>query len=332
MILRLYFSVKFSVYKSKGLKCIKWDSFLATFMSSVSILSNFLNLLPASAHADELACLKLSGPDSIKFLQGQTSCDFHQLTQEKGLQGAVCNIKGRVIANFYALQQNDDILLILASDMLEDTLNHLKKFAVFFKTQLINAKDDYQIEYLFSQETLNSEQDTPYHCQPIEQTHLLLTTSLADINQTLYIRPKSETRSAHLPAINDPLKGLCFISGHAIINKATSEKFIPQMLNMQLTQGISFKKGCYTGQEIVARMQYRGNLKKHLYLLSAPLPLALPALSKLINQEGKEIAEVVDSVTIGERSFIYAIIGDESAQAPLFFLDTQLTLEPLPYS
>jgi folate-binding protein YgfZ len=315
-----------------ALKYIKWDSFLATFMSSVSILSNFMPLLPASAHSDELACLKLSGPDSIKFLQGQTSCDFNLLTQEQGLQGAICNIKGRVIANFYALQQDDDILLILASDMLEDILNHLKKFAVFFKTQLINAKDEYQIEYVFSQGMLNTEQETVYACLTIEQTHSLLTISQAEINQSLYIRPTSENRSAQLPALNDQVKGLSFISGQAIINKATSEKFIPQMLNMQLTQGISFKKGCYTGQEIVARMQYRGNLKKHLYLLSAPIPLALPALSKLINQEGKEVAEVVSSVTLGEQSLIYAVIGDESAQMPLFFLDTELALEPLPYT
>eukprot|EP00487_Bulimina_marginata_P011980 TRINITY_DN8010_c0_g1_i1.p1 TRINITY_DN8010_c0_g1~~TRINITY_DN8010_c0_g1_i1.p1 ORF type:complete len:110 (+),score=8.15 TRINITY_DN8010_c0_g1_i1:55-384(+) len=101
------------------------------------------------------------------------------------------------------------------------------------------------------------------------------------------------------------------------------------MLNMQLTQGISFKKGCYTGQEIVARMQYRGNLKKHLYLLSTPVELMLPPLSKLINQDGKGVAEVVSSIAIGEQSFIYAIIGDESAQTPLFCSETPLTLEPL---
>jgi len=300
-------------------------------MNSVSILSTFTHLLPASVNADELGCLKISGQDSIKFLQGQTSCDFSQLTPEKGLQGAICNIKGRVIANFYALQQADDILLILASDLLEEILVHLKKFAVFFKAQLVNAEDEFQIEYLFNQESLPPEQGTPYYCQQKEQQHSLILISQGEINQYLYLRPKTDTRSAHLPAINDQLKGLSFISGHAIIRKATSEKFIPQMLNMQLTQGISFKKGCYTGQEIVARMQYRGNLKKHLYLLSAPVELALPTLSKLINQEGKDVAEVVNSVTIGEQSFIYAIIGDESAQAPLFYLETPLTLEPLPY-
>jgi len=301
-------------------------------MNSVSILSNFTHLLPASATADELACLKISGQDSIKFLQGQTSCDFNQLTPEKGLQGAICNIKGRVIANFYALQQADDILFILASDLLEEILTHLKKFAVFFKTQLSNAEDEFQIEYILNQDSLPSEQDSLYYCQQESPMHSRLLISQGEINQYLYLRPRTDPRPIELPAINDLIKGLSFISGHAIIHKATSEKFIPQMLNMQLTQGISFKKGCYTGQEIVARMQYRGNLKKHLYLLSAPAKLTLPALSKLINQDGKDVAEVVNSVIIGEQSFIYAIIGDESAQAPLFYLETPLTLEPLPYS
>lgn len=301
-------------------------------MNSVSILSDFTDFLPASVHANELACLKVSGPDSIKFLQGQTSCDFNLLTPEQGLQGAICNIKGRVIANFYAIQQADDILLILASDLLEDILKHLTKFAVFFKTQLVSVEDEFQIEFVFNQDKLTAEQRIPHYCQHIEKTHSLLTISQGEINQLIYIRPRIAPKSASIAAINDQLKGLGFISGQAIIHKATSEKFIPQMLNMQLTQGVSFKKGCYTGQEIVARMQYRGNLKKHLYLLSAPVEVTLAPLSKLVNQDGKEVAEVVNSITIGEQSFIYAVIGDESAQAPLFWLDTPLTLEPLPYS
>ena len=301
-------------------------------MNSVSILSNYTHLLPACSDANELASLKLTGPDSIKFLQGQTSCDFNQLTQEAGLQGAICNIKGRVIANFYALQQAEDILLIMASDLLETVLNHLKKFAVFFKTQLSSAKDDFHIEYVYSGTSLFENDKTPYQHQRIEESHSLLAISQDELNQYLYLRPIQADRSSKLPALNQQIKGLHFVSGQAFIHQESSEKFIPQMLNMQLTQGISFKKGCYTGQEIVARMQYRGNLKKHLYLLSATTELNIPNGAKLSNQEGKDVAELVNSTVLSNHTLIYAIIGDESAQKPLFWQDIALTLEPLPYS
>jgi folate-binding protein YgfZ len=301
-------------------------------MHSVSFLSDITPKLPAASQANDLACLKLSGADTVKFLQGQTSCDFSALSQTQGLHGAVCNIKGRVIANFYALQQADDILLILASDLVETLQSHLKKYAVFFKTALVNATQDYQIEYIFSQDKLIPQEDFPYPCQELEHNHSLIQISEADVNQYLSIRPTQSSRALGLPDLNDELIGLNLISGHAIINKETSEKFIPQMLNMQFTHGVNFKKGCYTGQEIVARMQYRGNLKKHLYLFCATNTLDIPVLAKLTNQDGKEVAEVITSSKLGKAYLIYAIVGDESAQTQLFWQNTPLTLEPLPYA
>lgn len=301
-------------------------------MNSVSIISDFTHLLPASTSANQLACIKVTGPDSVKFLQGQTSCDFTQLTHEQGLQGAVCNIKGRVIVNFYAFLQDEDILLVMGSDLVESSLKHLQKFAVFFKTQLTSTQDDFKVEYVFSQDDLLTQQDIPFACEAIAPSHILASLCRAEISHYLYIRPSNEQSAPQVAAKNDDLFGLSLLSGQALILAENTEKFIPQMLNMQHTHGVNFKKGCYTGQEIVARMQYRGNLKKHLYLLSATDTLDLSAAMKLTNQDGKEVAEVVSSVNLGERTLIFAIIGDESAQAPLFYQDTHLTLEPLPYN
>lgn len=300
-------------------------------MTFTSSLSDLTQLLPASTQANELGCLTITGPDSIKFLQGQTSCDFEGLSHDLGLQGAICNIKGRVIANFYALKHEDDILLILSSDLLESVLTHLKKFAVFFKTTLSNSQDNYQVNYVFSQESLIPQVDAPYPCYHVDAQHLLLAISQADLKQYLYVRPKSTKTHPKIPANNESLQGLNMLSGQALISQTTTEKYIPQMLNMQKTHGISFKKGCYTGQEIVARMQYRGNLKKHLYLLSADTKLSIPALAKLTNEGGKEVAEVINSLNLGTSTLIFAIIGDESAQNPLFWQQSALSLESLPY-
>jgi folate-binding protein YgfZ len=219
----------------------------------------------------------------------------------------------------------------MASDLIEASLSHLKKFAVFFKTQLDSAQDDFQIDYVFSQDNLLTKQDMPFACDAIAPSHILAHLCQAEVNHYLYLRPSHEQSAAQIPSQNDDIFGLSLLSGQALIQKENTEKFIPQMLNMQHTHGVNFKKGCYTGQEIVARMQYRGNLKKHLYLLSAQGKLALSAAMKLVNQDKKEVAEVVSSVTLGDNTLIFAIIGDESAQAPLFYQDTPLTLEPLPY-
>jgi len=80
-----------------------------------------------------IGVLRVTGLDSRKFLQGQITCDINKLSHDHGLYGAICSIKGRIISSFYLVQENDDILMLMSKDLIEKTLLHLKKYAVFFQ-------------------------------------------------------------------------------------------------------------------------------------------------------------------------------------------------------
>lgn len=317
-------------------------------MSFNSLLEKNQLHLPILSSEKELGCLQISGVDAIKFLQGQTSCDFNSLTENKSLFGAICNIKGRVIVNFYAVQKEQDIVLIMAKDLVTDILTHLKKYAVFFKVEMSDSSESYAIHHVFSEQTILNKEDEPFSTKHLPYG-TLVSLSHHDIHHSLLLSEKLEVETGLLSELNnlfgqtvthdDASNGLALLSGQPFITKATSERFIPQMLNMQLTQGISFKKGCYTGQEIVARMQYRGNLKKRAYLFSHAFDESavdkkesLPLMTKLKNKEGRDVADIVASVTLFNNIVFLAVVGDTDASQPILFSDREVMKEALPYS
>jgi folate-binding protein YgfZ len=128
-------------------------------------------------------------------------------------------------------------------------------------------------------------------------------------------------------------------SGWAWINAETSEQYIPQMMNLQAQDAISFDKGCYLGQEIVARMQYLGQLKKRMYRFSLATDTPPKVGDEVINAEGKQVGEIVacsavqvSSDNVTNRAYeILAVIREEQTGDLQLASATQLTSLPLPY-
>ena len=317
-------------------------------MTISSLLKESTLSLPVLSTTNELGCLQVSGVDAIKFLQGQTSCDFAALTETQSLFGAICNVKGRVITNFYAVLKDNNIILIMSSDLLTLTLNHLTKYSVFFKTDMHDMSDRYQLNYIFSEDAITTELENTdgYFTTTYLSNHTLVKLSSSPLFHYLALAERTHSINDFLGELatdktlqikeTSGLSGLAILSGQPFVSTATSEKFIPQMLNMQLTEGVNFKKGCYTGQEIVARMQYRGNLKKRAYLFSFQLTdstsWSIEPLTKFTNAEGRDVAEVVCSTTLFDRTFCLAVIGDTDADQPVFFAEKELQKETLPYT
>ncbi|TBR44385.1 tRNA-modifying protein YgfZ [Marinomonas agarivorans] len=254
-------------------------------------------------------------------------------------------------------------------DMVTKTLTHLKKYAVFFKVDMQDVSDSYEYHHLFTDGSklsateplathsannntaiaISQSSSHPSSQSPICET-LLVTQkgqplaevfeqfgSLFELPFELPFECKPDSTDKRLQ-VNNELQGLSIFNGQALIRQATSEKFVPQMLNMQFTHGISFQKGCYTGQEIVARMQYRGNLKKRVHLLSYSLDGTdnmtdkdAPALTTFTNREGRAVADIVVSSVLFNQVFCLAVIGDQDVQAPIFCNDKPLKKWPLPY-
>lgn len=217
--------------------------------------------------------LQVAGRDGMTFLQGQLTCDLRRLEQQEVLFGAHCNAKGRMISSAVLANTDDkSIGLRLHASLAEPALAALKKYIVFSKAT-ITAADRVAIALLGDTAAAQ-----PLGTLP-EPGHFAIRDDLTLVHHAsglleIWAEPEpamalwQQLSPLTAPADTDALNRHWVEQGIAEVQAATMEEFIPQMLNYHLIDGVSFKKGCYTGQEIVARMHYKGQLKKHTYRIT----------------------------------------------------------------
>jgi len=217
--------------------------------------------------------LEIKGPDATKFLQGQVTCDLNSLDTSSFLHGAHCTAKGRMIANFDAIKRDEHTFwLRLPSSNLPALKQSLAKYAVFSKVKISDLSDQYSCIGL-----IQDSDDKALESLGISfldgavsehKTHLLIK---QDEQRVEAWYPRETPSLAEFQALNfadDELWSAAELrNGKGWITSHTTDTALPQDLNLQTIaiNGISFNKGCYTGQEIVARMHYKGKLKRHLY-------------------------------------------------------------------
>jgi len=220
--------------------------------------------------------LAVRGVDASKFLQGQLTCNMDYLSDAKATLGARCTQKGRMQSSFRILLEGDGVVMAMASELIEAQLADLKKYAVFSKSKLTDESpawvrfgvNDGQAALASLGLELADETDS------VARANDLVAIRVSPARVELWVRAEGAADlrnrlAAQLPegSLNDWLLGQ-IRAGIGQVFGQTREEFIPQMINLQAVGGVSFKKGCYTGQEIVARMQYLGKLKRRLYRLT----------------------------------------------------------------
>lgn len=219
--------------------------------------------------------LLVKGPDASKFLQGQVTCDLRELSAPVTRIGAQCNPKGRILLSFRALQIDaDTIALRIPASMLDKAKSSLGKYIVFSKAKL-HDDSGYNL-YGLSGDNAQHAAKTIFTTLPTDND------GWAEKDGNFLIQLAQDRfecwiKSADAAAFEQQLDGLTIDgdlndwellnirAGVADIYPETIELFTPQEINYQLINGINFRKGCYTGQEIVARLHYRGKLKRHMY-------------------------------------------------------------------
>jgi folate-binding protein YgfZ len=301
------------------------------FMTSLyDIIDSALKNKDVVIKQQDIGVLRVSGLDSKKFLQGQTTCDMNKLSQDNGLYGAICSIKGRIISSFYIVQSNDDVLMVMAKDLIGKTLLHLKKYAVFFKTELIDEQNNFTVYTRLAAKNTETDSNMASGVFTTSQDNdtITVTVSHEPLEAQLLIAPANQTV---LEEKNQELSALMVLTARPLINLEQSEMILPQWLNMQSTGGISFTKGCYTGQEIVARMQYKGKSKKQLALVT--WQGKLDTTKDIVDGQGKSIGQIFAATHIQETHYAQIILNIEPSEVEQLLLDNKvITLLPLPYS
>lgn len=230
------------------------------------------------ADLSHLGLLQVSGEDAQTFLQGQVTNDMKLLTGSNAQYAGYCNPKGRLLAIFLTFAHQGHFHLQVNGTLKDAMLKRLRMYVMRSKV-VIEDKSDAIVRFGIAGTEAAIALKAHFGTVPEEHFQLLdhdTATLLRLPGQTM--RYEIFTTSEHAPALWKMLTEKCTPVGNAgwewheihagipDVVPATQEAFVPQMLNLDVLGGINFKKGCYTGQEIVARTHYLGKIKRRTYL------------------------------------------------------------------
>lgn len=276
------------------------------------------DLLPVPA----LSVLALAGPETLKFLQGQTTADFREVEKGRVLPGAVCSLKGRVLFSFIAVPRGEDVDLVLPADQIEAAQAHLGKYAVFNKTKLENAGARLALlgvtgpraKDLLSRIGLEAPDagavrhagDGGWAVRLGDEARYLVALPAA----TLAARWQALLEGA-VAGHDSQWWAADIRAGRATVFAATRDQFQPQELNFPSLEAVSYNKGCYTGQEVVARLYFRGKLKQRLYRLEAA---GSTSGQGRVQANGVVVGDVVMAAPDGEHQAVLAVVKNTAAR------------------
>jgi folate-binding protein YgfZ len=216
-----------------------------------------------------LGVIRVEGEDAVKFLQGQLTQDVALMGSCEAHLAAFCNAKGRMQASFVVFRRGDqEILMVCSRDLLAQTLRRLSMFVLRAKVRLTDASTGFSLFGLIGSaiETIAVGTRPVWAKLDFDAENLVFLYPGAGQARALWCAPAGTPApqgSRLAPELWDWLE---VQSGIAMITLPIFEAFVPQMLNYESVGGVNFKKGCYPGQEVVARSQFRGTLKRRAYV------------------------------------------------------------------
>lgn len=270
--------------------------------------------------------LQLSGADARLVLQGQTTADFQRAEVGALLHAAFCNPKGRVLADALAVVVAEDTVLIRGRQPVMTKLAaHLKPYIAFSKSTLTTL--DLTVCCYRNVAALNFD---PNRALIDQQNGLLSAITVSRGMEFVEYWHTNDATIATDPSGEVSIARVDFETARARIESNTIGAYLPQDLNYDLNETVSFTKGCYTGQEIVARLHYRGTPKRRLFRATLSETADWPASGESIrNSEGQQVGSLVNLLPLdGEMGALLEVMPDATT-APLFVGEKRFTLSSL---
>jgi len=296
--------------------------------------------------------ISIEGEDAADFLQGQLTNDVRDVSLQHSQLSAYCTHKGRMIANFRLFKREESYFIRLPQALLEPILKRISMFILMAKVVMKDGTDALvkmgvsgpkaheQLADLISELPLETDDVT----QTQGYTVIKCAGSLpryeiyGELDAMKKLWGDLDVNAA--PAGAGAWESLDILAGIPTITPETSEAFVPQMTNMQVINGVNFQKGCYTGQEVVARMQYLGKAKRRMFLVQIASNDTVKAGDKLFSEgskSGQGTGQIVNAQPDSNGGYnALAVIDIADAEAgKLQLLDENgpsITVQPLPYS
>ena len=271
-----------------------------------------------------LAAVRVSGKDNKKFLQGQLTNDIEKLS-DRFMNTSYCTHQGKVIVNIQVFLSEEDVILLLSKSLSKYFIEKISKYILMsdVKFMLYNEvtalwslgdkAKELMREYKIEEDKL---------CSKISETEYVINMCMENSYQIRYVNlGSSNTSKFEYNELSETQTCLIDLFRlHTRLKIDNIEKFIPQVLNSDDLETVSYKKGCYTGQEVIARTHYLGNVKKHTYLVIIDAPINNE--TNVVNSDGESVGELIgETFTYQEVILSHCVLRDSSDFSDLFIKD-----------
>ena len=242
-----------------------------------------------------LTAIKVTGTDNKKFLQGQLTNDIENLS-DKYVHASYCTHQGKVIVNVQAFLCDDEIILLLTKSLSKYFLEKISKYILMSDVKFTEY-DDITVLWGLGDKALKLIEehkiDSDKSFNKISQSEYVINMTNDKKHQIRYIDLDSIAvkRIEHETLAESQTCLIDLFSMHTRLKRQNIEKFIPQVLNSDQLNTVNYKKGCYTGQEVIARTHYLGNVKKHTYLVS--VDSSINDETNIVNSDGESVGELI---------------------------------------
>ncbi|MCU8068673.1 tRNA-modifying protein YgfZ [Shewanella oncorhynchi] len=295
------------------------------------------------ANLSHLGLIKVVGEQGRSFIHGQVTTDISSLATDQWRWGAHCDPKGKMLASFRTFAIQDALFMLMPKDAIEVDLPQLQKYAVFSKATLSNASAEWTLLGVAGEQ---ASQFVNKHFGDIQQELTLIENGAILKDAERFILVLTPDAAAALVAQSElsvfdasAWQALEISAGYPNIAASHASQYVPQMCNLQAVNGISFNKGCYMGQETIARMKYRGGNKRALYILRGHTSLQITLASGLeiaMEDSFRRGGQIIEFVQRGNQVLLTAVLpNDTPNDTQLRFADDEqshLTIQALPYS
>ena len=291
-------------------------------------MDNFITELP------QFGVVEVDGGDASDFLQSQLTSDIDKLKIQKIQFSAWCNPQGRVIANFIVIRRDNNFLLLLHAGLVEKVCSRLTMYILRSNVNIVNKSNVSKCFGIYGEESIafvnnTRTSDTKYHDSVlfdvpdnINQRTLLI--ELSSKNSLMNLFPsKFICEDANAWETMDIMAAIPWITDE------TSELTLPQELGLENLDGLSYEKGCFPGQEIIARLHYRGNAKYKLFIGIAGATNILPVVgTKLYVTEGGKSCGTIINLAKGSDGSIrmLLVVNKNQASVDIFYLEDGTTI------
>ena len=301
---------------------------------------------------DHMDCYEVSGEDAEPFLQGQLTNDISQVNPIQAQLSSYCTPKGRMLAIFYICQWQDRYLLLLRKDIAESVIKRIQMFVMRSKVEIkqsialsssiIGISGEGSSDHLSSlhlhQPTNDYEVSGNQHSLCIKIPGVIPRYILLG-DDTFLKNVNSLDQNSLYVFTNNYWQWLDVMSGIPTVTELTQEAFVPQMTNMEIIDGVSFSKGCYPGQEVVARLHYLGNASRRMYRIEVTSSDEINSGDDIYQTDGKSnqsIGSIVTAIKQDANKYAgLAVLRIEAAQQNQLAIGaptgTPINIMPLPY-